>query len=259
MPKQTDFSAAVHQPFRLQGKSGAPGVLFVHGFTGSPANMLPLAQAVNRAGYTCAGIRLPGHCESLEALGRSGGEQWLEAVEQAYAALKAECRVAAACGLSLGGALCVRLAELRDVDALVLLAPALKMAHWYDNLAPVVQHVVKEMPWKRSRRYREGYLTEYGGDYGGFRVDKVADMLRLDKAALADLDRVTCPTLVCQSRLDESVHRSVPGLLMERIGSDVKEVAWFANSPHVLNLGGEREAVFAAVTAFLAKRMPADA
>ena len=49
------------------------GIVFVHGFTGSPAAMRPWADFMNSRGYTVSVLRLPGH-----------GTQWEDQIGRAH-------------------------------------------------------------------------------------------------------------------------------------------------------------------------------
>lgn len=54
-----NFAHPNAQPFLLEG--GEDAVLLIHGFTGSPAHMRTVGEAINGAGFTAKGILLPGH------------------------------------------------------------------------------------------------------------------------------------------------------------------------------------------------------
>ena len=52
------------EPFLLPG--GSKGVLLIHGFTGSPSEMILLGNYLYRQGYTVLGVRLAGHGKTVE-------------------------------------------------------------------------------------------------------------------------------------------------------------------------------------------------
>src|ERR1700730_7065678 len=89
---------------------GPHGVLVIHGFTGSPQSMRPLADAIARAGFAVELPRLPRHGTAIEDLIPIGWAEWSAAVEDAYDELASRCDRVAVVGLSLGGALAVWLA-----------------------------------------------------------------------------------------------------------------------------------------------------
>jgi carboxylesterase len=117
------------RPFDFGNPASRVGVLFVHGFTASAAEMRPIAQAVAQSTqWRCKGTLLPGHGTQVEDMAKTSGEDWVQTVQREYDALTRECEHVFLVGLSLGAVLCchVALRCLRDpkLRGLVLLAPA---------------------------------------------------------------------------------------------------------------------------------------
>ena len=95
---------AVAAPYFHQG--GEVGCLVLHGIGGTPANVRLVAEALAREGCTVYAPLLPGHGETIRALDRSTGAQWLHAAFAAYDRLRAAgCTKIVPIGLSLGGIL----------------------------------------------------------------------------------------------------------------------------------------------------------
>ena len=106
------------------------GMLLVHGFTGSPHEMAPLAAPLAQAGWDVVGVRLPGH-GAARAGERNDREAWAATVRRAFDELLGEHgpgRVAVA-GLSMGSLLALELAlrERERLAALVALSPAVAL------------------------------------------------------------------------------------------------------------------------------------
>ena len=97
-------------PFTHDGSD--VGVLVCHGFTGSPQGVRPLAQAFAAAGYSVRAPLLPGHGTTWQQLNDTTWRHWYAGLESAFVELHARCRVVVAVGLSMGGALVTRLAQL---------------------------------------------------------------------------------------------------------------------------------------------------
>ena len=75
IPKEADA-------FFLQGNNDA-GVLLVHGYTGSPAEMRLLGNYLNEKGdYTVLGVRLAGHGTTVEELEQTVWQDWYKAVDE---------------------------------------------------------------------------------------------------------------------------------------------------------------------------------
>src|SRR4051794_37186864 len=112
------------EPFEADG--GPLGMLLCHGFTGTPQSMRPWAEHAAAAGLTVRLPRLPGHGTRWQDLAMTHWQDWYAAVDRAFDDLRARCDAVVVCGLSMGGALALRLAEEHgeDVAGLVLVNPS---------------------------------------------------------------------------------------------------------------------------------------
>ena len=81
-----------------------------HGFTGSPYSMKPWARHLAEHGYAVEVPLLPGHGTTWQEMNRTRWEDWYAEVTRAFDKLAAENDVVVAAGLSMGGALVLRLA-----------------------------------------------------------------------------------------------------------------------------------------------------
>ncbi len=115
------FREPEHQPFLLGG--GERVALLVHGFGGSPAEMRPLAEVLNAAGWSARGMLLPGFGPQLSLLPQARWEDWKQAVIGEMQLLGALYSGVLLVGFSLGGAICLAAAAEENPDGLVLLAP----------------------------------------------------------------------------------------------------------------------------------------
>ena len=114
------------EPFHHDG--GPVGVLLCHGFTGSPQSLRPWAEHLAKAGFSVSLPLLPGHGTTWQDLNRSRWPQWYAAVNVALSQLLTRCDAVVVAGLSMGGALALRLAQQRggDVAGVILVNPAVK-------------------------------------------------------------------------------------------------------------------------------------
>ncbi|MDR2657417.1 MAG: alpha/beta fold hydrolase [Oscillospiraceae bacterium] len=249
-----NFNDAKSKPFFFG--DGSIAVLLIHGFTGSPAHMRPLGEALRDAGYTVRGILLPGHAETVAAMGRTDWTEWLGASEKALKTLLETHDKVVVGGLSMGGLIACRLAEQYPAAGLLCYAPALKFKRRINNLAPIVKHLFPYMAWGTNERLTNpGFMKEYNIGYFGLPVAKVEDLMKIQKATIPELNKITCPTLVVQSKFDEQVHRSVPDMLINGISSKTREVMWLTQSPHVCTIGADHDEVFERTLQFLRKNV----
>lgn len=89
------------KPHFLAG--GEKAVLLIHGYTGSPREMLWLGTQLHKAGYTVSIPRLPGHGTNKEDFLATSWKDWLRRVYDEYLDLSEAYKTVYIGGLSMGG------------------------------------------------------------------------------------------------------------------------------------------------------------
>ena len=100
----------------IQFSGGKTGILVIHGFTGTPESVRPWAEGFHDAGLTVLVPALPGHGTTWEELNDTTWSDWYERVEGAFLELKSRCDRVFVAGFSVGGALALRLAQIRGSE-----------------------------------------------------------------------------------------------------------------------------------------------
>lgn len=112
------------EPWSHHGE-GPHGALVVHGFTGNPGSMRGVAEALAAAGFHVEMPLLPGHGTTVDDMLPTRWADWHGAAEAAYATLAARATKVVVVGLSMGGALTLRLgADHPEIAGLVCINPA---------------------------------------------------------------------------------------------------------------------------------------
>ncbi|MCW2810187.1 MAG: putative esterase [Friedmanniella sp.] len=224
------------------GGSGPVGVLFCHGFTGSPASMVPWARVVEAAGFRVSVPRLPGHGTTWQELNRTAWTDWYAAVDAAFATLSAECEQVFVFGLSMGGALALRLAEQHGsaVAGLVLVNPAIHVADPRMKVLPVLR-VLPSLAGISNDIARPG-VSE--GAYDRTPLRALYSQTGLWADVRANLARVDQPLLVYRSAQDHVVDPSSLALLQAGVSSTDTTYVTLARSYHVATLDYEAADIF---------------
>jgi carboxylesterase len=236
------------EPFTHDG--GRVGVLLCHGFTGCPQSLRPWAKALAAHGYTVELPLLPGHGTTWQHLNRTSWPQWYNEVEQAVARLTARCDRVVVAGLSMGGALALRLAEQhgKDIAGLVLVNPAVKIEDPRLAVLPVLRRVLPSLPGIGSDIAKPG-VTELA--YDRTPLNALASMLELYKLVRADLASITQPVLLFRSVNDHVVPASSSALILASITStDATEVV-LDDSFHVATLDHDAPRIVEGSIAFV--------
>ncbi len=117
------------EPVAAEG--GRAGLLVLHGFTGSPWEVRPLADAARRRGYAVALPVLAGHATHVDDLAVTRWPDWMASAIAALDWLQARCERVHIAGLSMGALLALQIARsgrLPPPRSLLLLAPAMALA-----------------------------------------------------------------------------------------------------------------------------------
>jgi len=227
-------------PYR--GGSGRHGVLLCHGFTGSPYPMRPWAEHLEAEGFRVSVPRLPGHGTTWQELNRTQWTDWYAAAEAAFLDLARECDHVAVAGLSMGGALALRLAEQQGdaVAALALVNPCINIT----DPRIRISRLLSVIP---SLAGIAGDIAKPGGDeraYARTPLRALHSQTLLWADVRAHLDRVTQPTQVYWSRQDHVVDPSSLALIRAGVRAAELEVVTLERSYHVATLDHDAEVIF---------------
>lgn len=243
------------EPFAADG--GRIGVLLSHGFTGSPASMAPWAKHLAGLGHTVRVPRLPGHGTTWKDMNGKRWQDWYGEVDSTLTELRTTCDHVVVTGLSMGGCLALRLAELRpgDVDALVLVNPAINLSRFDLKLLPLLKLVVRSMPGIGNDIKLAGQ-DEIGYDRTPLKA--LASQLQMWKATRADLSLVTQPLLVFQSDEDHVLDKTSVDLIRAGVSSTVTEHVPLPNSYHVATIDNDAQLIFDRTAAFISEHVGTD-
>ncbi len=244
------------EPFAHDG--GAAGVLVLHGFTGNPQSMRPLAEAIASAGFTVELPLLPGHGTSLEDMVPTRWEDWSGAAEAHFQALAARTDRIAVVGLSMGGALACWLAERHQhLAGLALINPLVSPPdeEFRAGIRALLDAGTETFDGIGSDIKKEGNNE---ASYPGTPLAAALSLFEGVDDVHARLGDIHCPTLLLTSREDHVVDAS-SGAALEAGASGPVERVWLEDSYHVATLDNDAPIIEAKVDGFLASVLMADA
>jgi carboxylesterase len=244
------------EPFRHDG--GPVGALLCHGFTGTPQSLRPWAEHLAAEDVTVRLPRLPGHGTTVAEANMTTWQDWYAELDRALSELRATCDQVFVMGLSMGGALAVRLAEEHGdaISGLVLVNPSLLTKRLDRFLLPGLRLMVPTWPGIASDIKKPGSVEQA---YDRIPVKAAYTMSKLWLAARADLGKVTQPILLFRSSEDHVVEPDSSALLLDKVAStDVREVV-LHDSYHVATLDNDAPEIFAGSLEFVRRLSRASA
>jgi carboxylesterase len=228
-------------PFHLEG--GPVGVLLIHGFTGSPTELRPVAELLQQRGLTVLAPLLPGHGTRVEDMNRLHWESWTDHVEAALAWLQQRCETVFVGGLSMGGLLALHLAARSpEIAGLLLYAPALRASNRLLPLAGLVRRLQATRA-KGPKGHADPETDRRIWCYDRDPVGAAAQLHRGQGLVRALLPRVVCPVLIFHSTGDTTVPDRAAREVLEGTGSDDAQLITLTASGHCLTADAEREQV----------------
>jgi carboxylesterase len=241
------------EPYRHEG--GDVGVLLCHGFTGSPGSLRPWGEYLAARGLTVSLPLLPGHGTRWQDMQVTGGEDWYAEVDRELRALSRRCERVFVFGLSMGGALTLRLAARHGdaVSGIVLVNPANRVHGAMARALPLVRHLVPSTAGLANDIAKDG-MDEVA--YDRVPLHAAHALRRFLHVVDRELPQVTQPVLLLRSPQDHVVPPADSARILGRISStDVTEVL-LEQSYHVATLDHDAERIFEESHAFIGRLAP---
>lgn len=237
------------EPFLMRG--GSTGILLVHGFTGSPAELLLLGKFLNGAGFTVLGVRLAGHGTNELNLQRTTREDWLRSVLDGYAILNGLCEKIFVVGHSMGALLSLKLSTQKKVDRLVTISPPIFVHEsQHAELLPPREKCLNLFV-KKSHRNLPNVPPAVNRTYRKMPLLSVHELLTLVEEVKFLLPEISVPLLILHGTEDHTAKFSSAEFVLNSVASSVKKFVAVAGGGHLIPLTECRELVFEEVLKFL--------
>jgi carboxylesterase len=228
------------------------GVLLSHGLTGNPVSINPWGRYLAEQGYAVEVPLLPGHGTTWEDANKTSWDDWYGVITRTFDWLRGEVDTVVVGGLSMGGAIALRLAADRgdQIAGVVVVNPALASRRKDLVALPVLKHVVGGFPAIGNDIKKPGG-NEY--PYPKTPLKALHTFVQQWKPLIADLPRITQPLLIFRSVDDHVVDSSSVPIITAQVSSrDVTE-RLLEDSYHVATLDNDAPAIFEESAAFVAR------
>ncbi len=243
---------AAPDPFSFDG--GPTGVLLLHGFTGSPAEMRPIGEYLHAQGLTVRAPLLPGHGTTLDDLNRRRWREWVACAEDTLKGLLGVCAEVHVGGLSMGALIAAYVAAQRpEVRGAVLYSPATWPANRLIYLTGLGKHFVSAMSKTRPSDLVDPAARALMWSYDRYPVAAAHELLKLTRQVRRALPRLTCPLLVVHTTRDTSIRPESAPRTYRRAGSRDKRLLTLHGSGHCLTVDAEWQYVAERTYAFIVR------
>ncbi|MFM1653184.1 alpha/beta hydrolase [Brevibacillus sp. B_LB10_24] len=218
------------------------GCLVLHGFAGDVHEVLPLAMALQKQGYTVECPTLEGHGAGRLLLSQSRRSDWIDSAVEAYKRLSLRCDKIAVIGFSMGGLLALQIASRHPVH------------HLFTLNTPFYYWDIKQAAVNLRNDFRT-HLSRYMNGMAKFPIRSMLEFRMLLAETKRLLPRVTCPYVIVQGEKDDTVQAVSACHLQKHVGSADTRLLSFPESGHLILHGPEAEDVIRHVSEILKERM----
>jgi carboxylesterase len=253
---------------RFFSEGDGHAVLLLHGLASSPLELRYLARYLQGEGFTVCAPAIEGYSAGSHELPM---ERWVENAVREFDALAARYERVSVCGLSIGGALALRLIRARpNAQALVLLSLTLSYDGWAIPWYRFLLDWAYYTPLRSRYRYREaepfGLRNEAlrakiaramqrnaFSEVGPSTISLLAlhEASRLSHAARKEVSAIENDTLVIHAIDDETSSPRNPRYVIDHIGASFLRTVWLDDSYHMITSDNEREIVARETALFL--------
>jgi carboxylesterase len=224
---------------------GEKALLFIHGYSDSPAMFRKLAPRLAELGFTSRAMLRPGCARPMELYAEATKEQWSEALGQEIAALGETHEEVYIVGHSLGGAIAIDyLLDNPDAaDGLILLAPLIAVATDRSPMLParswhklgkkllLFTDLVENLPSVEAHSAEARAYDMYSRFYPSRLYD---DLFEITDNIEGRAGELTLPMLMVLSRNDDIIDSEAARVYYEESSSRQKELLWMEDAGHMI-------------------------
>lgn len=258
MPQTPDPAA----PYELPGHRGA--VLCLHGFSNTPYEMRPIADALAAAGFHVRAPAIAGHATRPADLAHTRWSDWLASARRAFAALALRHDKIAIVGLSMGGLIALTLAHEygERVAGLAVMGVPLRFTWQTQTLFRLIRHLpfadaLPPVHKPQGPDISDPAAAAAAPGYNDIPLAAAASLLEGQQAVRACIDRIGVPVLIQHGRHDHVAPLAAAHQLLALLRTPHRRLIVYPRSWHILPLDIEHEAVVQDTLTFITSLFPA--
>ena len=259
-------AAPVHAELREpEKKYGAPflmlpttaskvGVVLVHGFLASPAEVRAFGERLVAEGHPVIGVRLKGHGTSPHDLRTRNHLEWMASVRRGYEVMSYHSQEVAVVGFATGASLGLLLAAERPKQLVFVAAVSAPLAFRVHSLryAPLLHRINQLSQWvyvqNGVKPFQEGEPEHPEIEYRNMPVQALMELRKVADLLERRLPDVICPIMILQGSHDPVVNPASAHTIESRVGAVQKALHMIPSDRHGIlyeNIGGVQDLIIA--------------
>lgn len=223
-----------------EGGDGRAAALCLHGLTGTPYEVRPIAEALAARGIRALGPALPGHDSTPEELRRVSYLDWLAAARAEVEKLRTDHETVFIAGLSMGGAVTLTLAGEGLADAIAVVGtPLFLRPAPLVVLIPLAKYVHHYLPKQEGSDIQDPVARARHPGYKKMPLASIHELMKLQKRLRPRLSKITAPILVAHGAFDRTASPEDAHRIVGEVSSDVRRLLLLPNSGHVVTVDND--------------------
>lgn len=248
----------VGDPAPVEVKGRRPGVLAIHGWSGTPQEVLPVVNVARELGLAALAPLLPGHGTHADDLAKTTFTDWSNAGRDALHRMATPDEPCVLAGLSLGSVVAMHLAitEPERVLSLILLANATFLTSPFPTLALAAVdrlHLPDFSIPKSESDIADPEARRTNLTYSAQPVHSAIEVLRAGERVRRGLHHIRCPVFIAHGALDRVCPAANAEWVARRVGSEDRTVLLLPRSRHIITRDYDRDVLRERLRRFIAR------
>ena len=247
-------------PFLMLPKTATKvGVVLVHGFLASPAELKALGERLVAQGHPVIGVRLKGHGTTPYDLRSRNHMEWQASVKRGFEIMSYLSQDVAVVGFATGASLALLLAAERPKQLAFVAAVSAPIKFRKQSLrfAPLLHRINQLSQWvyvqNGIKPFQEGEPEHPDIEYRNMPVQALMELQKVADLLEHRLPNIICPVMIVQGSHDPVVDPASGRLIEASIGSPDKSLHIIESNRHGIlqdNIGGVQDLIMARLAQF---------
>ena len=254
-------------PYLMMPKTASKvGVVLVHGFLASPAELKTFAERLVAAGHPVLGVRLKGHGTTPQDLRRRSHVEWMGSVKRGYEIMSKISDDVALVGFATGASLGLLLATEQPKQLVFVAAVSAPLTFRLQSLwySPLLHRLNKLGEWMNMQNgikpYQERVPEHPDIEYRNMPVQALMELHKVASLLAQKLSEVHCQVMIIQGDNDPVVDPESAKIIEAQVGSVAKSLHFVRSDRHGIlceDTGGVQDLILEKLAAFeLTQRQP---
>lgn len=222
----------------ISSHKNSHGVVLVHGFLASPAEMFELGKKLQQSGYSVMGVRLKGHGTSPWDLRDRDWQEWAASVKRGFDILKVYCADIHLVGFSTGGLLALNQAiqhPHKQLASVISVTAPVEFKSKQMKFVPLLHQANKLVRWVSSEGlipFRPNESEHPEVNYAHIPIRALYQLQKLIEKLMNTPAVIHCPVTLMQADNDPVVEVDSVEKLFRHIDADDITIEMIQSQKH---------------------------